>query len=90
MAQDLSSTKRYLIPLFWVRRDNCLAYMIQHPNLLFEKELWYFSERSFHYVWYFLGFSVVVCFVLFLIFGVVVCFVLFRFHGFKLKLRNLM
>ena len=47
MAQDLSSTKRYLIPLFWVRRDNCLAYMIQHPNLLFEKELWYFSERSF-------------------------------------------
>ena len=27
-----------LIPLFWVRRDNCQAYMIQHPNLLFEKE----------------------------------------------------
>ena len=24
-----------------------MAYMIQHPNLLFEKELWYFSERSF-------------------------------------------
>lgn len=35
------------IPLFLVRRDNWQAYMIQHPNLLFEKGLWYFSERSF-------------------------------------------
>ena len=83
MAQDLSSTKRYLIPLFWVRRDNCLAYCgIFRKGLSKPPQKWC--------VWYFLSFSVVVCFVLFLIFGVVVCFVLFRFHGFKLKLRNLM
>ena len=88
MAQDLSSTKRYLIPLFWVRRDNCQAYMIQHPNLLIEKELCYFSERSFQtttkvvcmvFFWFFS--CCLFCFVFFLIFGVVVCFVLFRFQS---------
>ena len=99
MAQDLSSTKRYLIPLFWVRRDNCQAYMIQHPNLLFEKELCYFSERSFQTTTkvvcmvFFLVFRLLSVFFFFfflLIFCLVVCFVLFRFHGFKLELRNLM
>ena len=98
MAQDLSSTKRYLIPLFWVGRDNCHAYMIQHPNLLFEKELCYFSERSFQtttkvvcmvFFWFF-GCCLFFSFFFLLIFCLVVCFVLFRFHGFKLELRNLM
>lgn len=73
MAQDLSSTKRYLIPLFWVRRDNCQAYMIQHPNLLFEKELCYFSERSFQTT------TKVVCMVFFLVFRSLSVFFFFFF-----------
>ena len=73
MAQDLSSTKRYLIPLFWVRRDNCQAYMIQHPNLLFDKELWYFSERSFQTT------TKVVCMVLFWFFSCCLFFFFFNF-----------
>ena len=90
MAQDLSSTKRYLIPLFWVRRDNCQAYVIQHPNLLFEKESWYFSERSFQTttkvvcVVFLGGFSVVVCF----LFGCLFCYVSFPWVETKVKEFN--
>ena len=88
MAQDLSSTKRYLIPLFWVRRDNCQAYMIQHPNLLFEKEFLNFSERSFQTT------TKVVCVFFFFFFFffvwllVLFCFVSFAWVQTKVKEFN--
>ena len=95
MAQDLSSTKRYLIPPFWVRRDNCQAYMIQHLNLLFEKEVWYFSEMSLQTT------TKVVCVVCFLgvfqllsgfffnfLFGCLFCYVSFPWVQTKVKEFN--
>ena len=72
--------------------------MIQHPNLLFEKEFMNFSERSFQTttkvvcVFFFSVFqllSVFFCFVLFfLIFCLVVCFVSFAWVQTKVKEFN--